>query len=63
MTGWNGRHCTLAGCPGGCTGHGACVMEGEEWACRCQNGWEGLDSSIMLESNCKDNKDNDLGKY
>ncbi|XP_066954350.1 teneurin-m-like isoform X2 [Macrobrachium rosenbergii] len=60
MTGWNGRHCTLAGCPNSCSGNGACVIENEEWVCRCQAQWEGHDCSVMLETNCADNKDNDL---
>nr|XP_027219710.1 LOW QUALITY PROTEIN: teneurin-m-like [Penaeus vannamei] len=59
MTGWNGRHCTLAGCPGACSKHGSCVIEDEEWKCQCQDGWEGHDCSVKLETQCADNRDND----
>lgn len=61
MTGWNGRHCTLAGCPNDCSGNGACVMEEEEWKCHCQSDWEAHDCSVKLETNCDDDKDNDNG--
>lgn len=63
MTGWNGRHCTLAGCPADCSGNGACVMENDEWVCRCESTWEGLDCSVKLETVCDDKKDNDNGQY
>lgn len=62
MTGWNGRHCTLAGCPADCSGNGACVMENDEWVCRCESTWEGLDCSVKLETICDDKKDNDKGQ-
>ncbi|CAL4063225.1 unnamed protein product [Meganyctiphanes norvegica] len=59
MTGWNGRHCTLAGCPGSCSGHGSCIMEEEEWTCKCHDGWEAHDCSVLREMSCSDGIDND----
>ena len=72
MTGWNGLHCTLEGCPGQCTGHGSCVAGGgggfglgdeREWSCECEGGWEGDDCSVRMESDCSDEVDNDAGTW
>ncbi|KAA0190905.1 Tenascin major-like isoform X1 [Hyalella azteca] len=59
MTGWNGRHCTLSGCPSACSGHGTCVLKDEEWHCVCHQLYEGLDCATRLESECQDGQDND----
>lgn len=62
MSGWNGKHCTLEGCPGGCSGHGQCGVHSEgAWECRCYDGWDGKDCSVPMEQNCNDGKDNDKG--
>lgn len=64
MTGWNGRHCTLSGCPGNCGGKGTCEATSEgTWYCSCRNGWDGPDCSAMLETQCNDQTDNDNGKW
>ena len=72
VTGWNGLHCTLEGCPGQCSGHGGCVAGGSggfgrdeerEWSCDCEEGWEGEDCSVKMEVNCDDQVDNDGGKF
>jgi len=62
VTGWNGKHCTLEGCPNSCSGHGQCKsnMEGL-WECKCHGGWTGTECSVMMEQNCNDAKDNDKG--
>ncbi|XP_063706613.1 teneurin-a isoform X5 [Culicoides brevitarsis] len=57
--GWNGRHCTLPGCENGCSRNGQCTLEDGEYRCVCIEGWAGSDCSIPLETNCKDNIDND----
>ena len=62
MTGWNGRHCTLPGCPSACSAHGTCVLKRGDWSCQCEANWEGLDCSIRLETECRDGVDNDRGK-
>ena len=75
VTGWNGLHCTLEGCPGQCSGHGGCVAGGNkgfgggdaeessrEWSCQCDDGWEGQDCSVMMETDCGDQVDNDGGE-
>lgn len=62
VTGWNGKHCTLEGCPASCSNHGQCRVSGEGlWECRCYDAWDGADCSVALEQNCSDNKDNDKG--
>lgn len=62
VSGWNGKHCTLEGCPGGCSGHGQCGVHSEgAWECRCYDGWDGKDCSVPMEQNCNDGKDNDKG--
>ena len=62
MTGWNGKHCTLPGCPGNCRGQGSCQLEDDTWRCSCQPGWDGEDCSVRLEMNCSDTRDNDRGE-
>lgn len=63
VTGWNGRHCTLEGCPNSCSAHGQCRVNSEgAWECRCHEGWDGKDCSVPLELSCSDNRDNDRGK-
>lgn len=52
-----------AGCENGCSRHGQCTLENGEYRCDCIEGWAGSDCSIALEMNCKDNIDNDGGKY
>ncbi|XP_063907083.1 teneurin-m isoform X3 [Zophobas morio] len=60
VTGWNGKHCTMEGCPNSCSSHGQCRFNGDSmWECRCDNGWDGPDCSILLEQNCNDGRDND----
>lgn len=62
VTGWNGKHCTIEGCPNSCSGHGQCRFNGDGmWECRCDNGWDGPDCSLLLEQNCNDGRDNDKG--
>lgn len=53
----------LAGCENGCSGKGQCTLEDGEYRCDCKEGWAGSDCSIALELNCKDNIDNDNGKF
>lgn len=53
----------LAGCENGCSRHGQCTLEDGEYRCVCIEGWAGSDCSIPLEMNCKDNIDNDHGKF
>lgn len=63
MTGWNGKHCTLPGCPRNCMGHGKCMADEEgQWSCKCHEEWEGVDCSVRLEMNCNDGIDNDDGQ-
>jgi hypothetical protein len=59
--GWNGKHCTLEGCPGNCNGHGTCTMPTYQmaWECMCQTGWYGPGCNIELEQRCDDKVDND----
>lgn len=60
VAGWNGKHCTLEGCPRECSKRGQCrSAEGAGWSCRCDKGWEGADCSVPLELECDDGKDND----
>ncbi|XP_075234226.1 teneurin transmembrane protein Ten-m isoform X2 [Lycorma delicatula] len=60
VTGWNGKHCTQEGCPNSCSGHGQCRVNGDSlWECRCSDGWDGADCSVLLEQNCADGRDND----
>ncbi|XP_057340739.1 teneurin-a isoform X2 [Microplitis mediator] len=56
--GWNGRHCTLPGCENGCSRHGICTLQNGEYSCECSGGWAGRDCSIELETECKDEIDN-----
>ena len=61
--GWNGKHCTLEGCPSNCNGHGQCKANNAlEWECLCESGWYGAGCDIYLEQDCSDRKDNDNGK-
>ena len=61
--GWNGKHCTLEGCPSNCNGHGQCKANNVlEWECLCDSGWYGAGCNIYLEQDCSDRKDNDGGK-
>lgn len=52
-----------AGCENGCSRHGQCTLEDGEYRCVCIEGWAGTDCSIALEMSCKDNTDNDNGKW
>ena len=61
--GWNGKHCTLEGCPKGCSGHGQCkTNHALEWECWCDSGWFGAGCDIPLERDCSDRRDIDQGK-
>ena len=62
--GWNGKHCTMEGCPGNCGGHGTCSMPNykQRWECLCESGWYGPGCDIRLEQNCDDRVDNDKGE-
>lgn len=71
--GWNGKHCTLEGCPRECSKHGQCkqassasssassslLVDAGGWSCRCEKGWEGIDCNVALELDCDDGRDND----
>ena len=60
--GWNGKHCTLEGCPNSCNGHGQCkTNHALEWECWCESGWFGQGCDIPLEQDCYDRRDNDQG--
>ena len=60
--GWNGKHCTLEGCPKGCNAHGQCkTNHALEWECWCDSGWFGPGCDIPMEQDCSDRKDNDQG--
>ena len=63
--GWNGKHCTLEGCPGNCNGHGTCSMPNykQRWECLCESGWYGPGCDIRLEQDCDEKVDNDNGMY
>ena len=62
--GWNGKHCTLEGCPKGCNAHGQCkTNHALEWECWCDSGWFGPGCDIPMEQDCSDRKDNDQGTY
>ena len=61
--GWNGKYCTLDGCPMDCHGNGDCSLGPDGWwGCHCHRGWEGEHCSIVSELNCDDGIDNDHGK-
>ena len=72
VTGWNGRHCTIQGCPRMCSDHGRCTtghfslpgagaLSGD-WRCECDLGWDGADCATRLETQCGDGVDNDGGE-
>ena len=62
FSGWNGKHCTLEGCPKGCNGHGQCkTNHALEWECWCDSGWFGAGCDIPMEQDCSDRRDNDQG--
>ena len=66
MAGYNGRHCTIAGCPSECRDkdHGVCLANDEgQWYCSCEEGWDGDDCSVQLEMICDDGIDNDKGEW
>ena len=61
--GWNGKHCTLEGCPNSCNGHGQCkTNHALEWECWCESGWFGQGCDIPMEQDCSDRRDNDQGE-
>ena len=63
VTGWNGRHCTIEGCPNMCSNNGQCRTNFHgEWRCECGAGWDGPDCSTRLETLCSDGQDNDGGE-
>lgn len=56
------------GCPGNCgNNRGVCLQNGkagginnqQQFSCECAPGWTGPDCSIMTETECGDDKDND----
>ena len=65
--GWNGRLCTIPGCPNYCHQNGECLLaprntifsSTKEWRCVCRKGWEGDDCSYQTELQCDDGLDND----
>ena len=60
VTGWNGKHCTLQGCPQQCSNHGTCKADFlRQWRCHCNKGWEGEACDVKLETRCDDGYDND----
>ena len=66
--GWMGKYCTIDVCSSGCSNHGYCSRDVNtessdevEWKCFCKEGWTGKDCSFPLETNCKDDEDNDNG--
>ena len=52
------------GCPSNCgNSRGTCVQNKDaSFRCECSSGWTGADCSIMLETDCGDDKDNDGGR-
>lgn len=52
------------GCPSNCgNSRGACLLNQDGvFKCECSPGWTGSDCSVMLETECNDDKDNDGGK-
>jgi len=63
FTGWNGKHCTLEGCPGNCHGRGQCKTNHlGDWECMCEYGWFGQGCQIEMEQDCSDRLDNDKGE-
>ena len=61
--GYNGKHCTLEGCPNNCNDNGQCkISHLGEWEGWCEEGWFGKGCDIYLEQDCSDRKDNDGGK-
>lgn len=61
--GWNGKHCTLEGCPGNCNRHGQCkTNDAMEWECWCESGYFGPGCDILMEQDCSDKRDNDQGE-
>ena len=63
VTGWNGRHCTLEGCPDMCSNNGQCRTNFHgAWRCECAPGWDGENCATRLETACSDGQDNDGGR-
>ncbi len=74
LAGWNGKHCSLEGCPGNCHGHGQCKTAtgmsngggggsgGGDWECWCESGWYGRGCEVEMERDCSDKRDNDGGE-
>ena len=68
LIGWNGKFCTIPGCPNDCNNHGSCeqgrsdLQRGSHWACKCDPGFTGHDCKVKLEQNCQDDLDNDNGE-
>lgn len=47
-----------------CSNQGQCRVGLEGlFECRCFDGFDGADCSLVLEKDCKDGKDNDKGKF
>ena len=36
--------------------------DAREWACQCEQGWEGPGCDVAVETECGDGYDNDKGK-
>ena len=61
--GWNGKFCSIPGCPHNCFNRGECALEGDnrKWKCFCEDEYTGEDCGKVKEKNCDDQVDNDAG--
>ncbi|CAK9298497.1 unnamed protein product [Gordionus sp. m RMFG-2023] len=69
-TGWNGKLCSIDGCPNECNKNGICLFDAQNneipnsqssfWKCHCKFGWRGRDCLVKYETMCDDNIDNDM---
>ena len=61
LPGWNGKFCSLPGCPHNCFNRGQCKQIQGLWKCICDTEYTGEDCSKAKEQECGDGVDNDLG--
>ena len=61
LPGWNGKYCSLPGCPHNCLNRGQCKQIQGLWKCICDTEYTGEDCSKAKEQECGDGVDNDLG--
>ena len=61
LPGWNGKFCSLSGCPHNCLNRGQCKQIQGLWKCICDTEYTGEDCSKSKEQECGDGVDNDLG--